>query len=92
MSSLKMKAGSRRLVPLNTPTPIQVRANSADTPVEVQLERRRLRVTEIQERWRIDDEWWGTPISRIYHRLVLIDGRILTVYRDLESEGWFIQR
>ena len=91
-SPLSTRGGSRRLVALNTPTPIQVRTDATDTPLEVQLGHHRVRVTEIQERWRIDDEWWRTPICRIYHRVVLNDGRILTVYRDLESGGWFIQR
>ena len=84
--------GSRRLVPLNTPSAIQVRSGAHDTPEQVLLDRRACRITEIQERWRIDDEWWRTPIRRVYHRVVLEDGRILTMYRDLDTERWFVQR
>jgi hypothetical protein len=55
-------------------------------------------VASVQDRWRLDDEWWRErPISRLYHALVLEDGTLLTVYHDLshdEEEGpaWFEQR
>ena len=42
--------------------------------------------------WQVDDEWWRNPISRRYARLVLEDGRIVTVYRDLTSRRWYLQR
>ena len=84
--------GSRRLVPLNTPSAIQVRCSAHETPFRVYLDRRAHTVDTIQESWRIDDEWWRTPIRRVYHRIVLDDGRIVTVYRDLETERWYLQR
>jgi hypothetical protein len=50
-------------------------------------------VARIQDRWRIDDEWWRSePISRLYHDLVLEDGARLTVYHDLVTDAWFEQR
>jgi len=39
----------------------------------------------------VDEEWWREPISRRYARLALDDGRIVTVYLDLLSQGWYLQ-
>jgi hypothetical protein len=50
-------------------------------------------VSAIQDRWRLDDEWWRErPISRLYHTLVLEDGSLLVVYRDLVAAEWYVQR
>jgi hypothetical protein len=50
-------------------------------------------VAAVQDRWRIDDEWWReTAISRMYWSLQLEGGRVLTVYRDLIGGGWWLQR
>ena len=44
------------------------------------------------ETWRIDDGWWRQrPVSRLYYRLALEDGRTVTVYRDLVSGGCWRQ-
>jgi hypothetical protein len=37
------------------------------------------RVESVQERWRIDDEWWRESISREYRSVVLDDGRVNTL-------------
>ena len=50
------------------------------------------RVATVRERWRIDDEWWRRPISRAYYAVVLDDGRVLTLYRDLAENAWYAQR
>ena len=46
----------------------------------------------VRERWRIDDEWWRSPISREYLAVVLDDGRVLTLYRDLADDRWYAQK
>ncbi|MCA1597307.1 MAG: hypothetical protein LC772_12910 [Chloroflexi bacterium] len=50
-----------------------------------------LEVTAIRDRWRVDDEWWRQPISRLYFQLVLGDGRCDTLYQDLLTEEWYRQ-
>jgi len=38
---------------------------------------------EITEIWRIAEEWWRPhPIQRTYYRLVLANGRPLTIFHD----------
>jgi hypothetical protein len=56
-------------------------------------------VEAVQDRWRIDDEWWReTAISRMYYELRLEGERVLTVYRELagpagaKDGGWWLQR
>ena len=67
-------------------------ADAEGRPVAVTLRSRRLCVAEVQDVWRIDDEWWRErPVSRVYWQLALEDGRVITVYRDLVSGRWAIQ-
>lgn len=85
--------GRPTLRPLGAPTSIRVRTDRTGTPLEIRLTGRGRggRVTSLQETWRIDDEWWRTPISRLYHRIVLENGRVMTIYRDLVEGGWYTQ-
>jgi len=74
--------------PVNEPHGIIVTTTAAGEPASVQQRR----VVEIQDRWRIDDEWWRErPISRLYHVLLVEGGFRLTVYLDLLSGEWFEQ-
>ena len=59
----------------------------ADLPLEQMLDK----VAAIQDRWRIDDEWWRAPISRLYYQLLLEGGLLLTVFCDLRAGGWYLQ-
>jgi hypothetical protein len=50
-------------------------------------------VTAVQDRWRIDDEWWReAPLSRMYYQLQLDGERVVTVYEDLVGGTWCLQR
>jgi hypothetical protein len=84
--------------PLNAPVCIAVRVDPAGEPRAIGLpgpwdRRRPIPVMRVAERWRIDEGWWGpNPLSRLYYRLVLADGRLVTVYRDLDDGTWWAQR
>ena len=81
--------GPGRVRSLNRPRPLRVEAGDDGRPVAVHLPIGRCAVEAVLERWRIDDEWWRQrPVSRLYYRLALADGRVVTVYRDLASGGW----
>ncbi len=94
-----------RLRPLGLPSSIQVRTDREGYPVEVHLpgqrgtgsprrggSRHRIEtVASIYEIWRIDDEWWRQPISRLYHQVVLESGKMMTLYRDLIDGSWYAQ-
>ena len=96
----------RGLRPLGLPRPLRVRTNERDDPAEVILpgegpravrrprggEGRTLVVEQVEEVWRIAEEWWReAPIARTYYRLVVDGGRQLTVFRDLEDGRWYTQ-
>jgi hypothetical protein len=83
-TTLKLRA-------LNEPRAARVYADGNGIPLAVIQGRRKLRVEVVRETWRIDDEWWRRPISRIYHTVVLEDGRSMTLYQDLAQGGWFMQ-
>jgi hypothetical protein len=48
-------------------------------------------VREIQDIWRIDDEWWREPVRRFYYRVLLSNGHLCTIYQDQVQEQWFMQ-
>jgi len=66
-----------------------VEADESGEPQAVVLGRERLAVAVVQDRWRIDDEWWRErSVSRLYFSLLLEDGRVVTIYRDLVTGRW----
>lgn len=82
-----------KLKPLGQPRPVTVRTEEHGKPVYVRLPGKPARrVAVVRERWRIDDEWWREKISREYWAVVLDDGRMLTFYRDLSDEAWYVQK
>ena len=84
--------GPGRARQLNRPRPLRVGAGGDGRPVAVHLPIGRCAVEQVLEVWRIDDEWWRPqPVSRLYYRLALEGGRVVTVYRDLVRTAWFSQ-
>lgn len=87
--SIRLRAGSAQGRPLNRPRPVRVEAGEDGAPIAVWLLGRRCPVQAVLEVWRIDDEWWRQrPVSRVYYRLLLEEGRTVTLYRDLMSQRW----
>lgn len=88
-------SGTPRLRALNEPRPLRVRTDDTGRPVAVALPDSTRRgdhsVEVVRESWRIDDEWWRRPISRLYHDVILEGGRLVTLYRDLVDGGWYAQ-
>ncbi len=85
------RGSGSRLRPLATPQPIRVRADPHHHPLALWSDRRWVRVEAVREAWRIDDEWWRTPVSREYRVVVLATGRVETIYRDRTTSIWYRQ-
>lgn len=82
-----------RLRPLAGPVRIPVRPAADGAPATVVFEGEERAITAVQDRWRIDDEWWReTPVTRMYYQLQLDGGRVITLYRDLDGGTWWLQR
>lgn len=76
---------------LNEAHPVEVRTDPQGFPVSLKRDQGSpRRVLTVRERWRIDDEWWRDPIRREYHTLVLEDGGLVQVYRDLRENRWHL--
>jgi hypothetical protein len=77
--------------PVNTPEPLRVEVDAAGLPAAVRLKRRQA-VISIEDKWRIDDEWWRAgAISRLYYNVLLASGQRLVLYKDLISGEWYSQ-
>ncbi len=74
---------------VNEPVPIEM---DAGDPVRLLIKERWFVIHQWRDRWRIDDEWWrGEEISRMYFRVLLEDGREITIFRDLVDKRWYLQ-
>lgn len=84
------RAGEFRV--LNQPVAIEACGQRPDGAPRVVVERgRQVLVAEVHDTWLIEDEWWRKPVRRLYFRLLLANGVIRTVYRDLTEDQWYAQ-
>ena len=84
---------ARTLRRLNTPRPVEVRADADGIPRALLHNSRWLQVDEVLDRYRTDDRWWtAEPVSRTYYELLLEDGRAMTVFHDDIGGAWHEQR
>ncbi len=70
------------------PLPVIVVKNK---PACVVLKRKRQKIREIVNIWRVDDTWWQNPVARMYYAIELESGSRITVFQDLLSGGWYRQ-
>jgi hypothetical protein len=84
---------THRLRPLAGPRPLHVETGDGGHPCAAEIEGVLRDVASVQDRWRIDDEWWReTPVARMYYQLQLEGDRVVTVYQDLSGGTWWMQR
>ena len=80
------------LRPINRPIPIQIKESSQHVPTSMLHNRSWARILDIEDRWRIDDEWWREqPISRVYFQILLENGQRVTIFHDLFQNEWLQQ-
>jgi hypothetical protein len=74
--------------PVNLPQTVRVEEDSAGLPVAIRMQWRQV-VTAIEDRWRIDDEWWRSePVTRLYFVALFASGRRLIIFKDLNNGQW----
>jgi hypothetical protein len=77
--------------PVNAPAALQVEEDASGFPLAVKGKRRQV-INSIEDRWRLDDEWWrAEPVSRLYYNVLLASGQRLVLYKDLITGGWYEQ-
>lgn len=74
------------------PRPIQVTTDPSGQPLALVWPDRIRGVTAIYEAWRERRRWWSLPIERDYFRLETCDGEVRTLFRDLRSGEWMLER
>jgi hypothetical protein len=72
------------------PEPIEVVAPQG-LPKAVTYRKRLLQVKEVLNTWRIDDEWWRVPVSRLYYMVEFTNGSRFTMFHDLVTGTWYHQ-
>jgi len=84
-----LRAGAFK--PLNMPEKVLVEEGGTGMPQAVRAKCRQ-RIESVEDRWRLDDEWWRIePVSRIYYTVRLASGQKLVIYKDLISGTWYRQ-
>lgn len=75
---------------LNEPRPIRVTVRGG-RPVALHDAHGQHRVSQIQDMWIIEDEWWRHEINRQYYSLLLDTGTLRTVFHDRIADTWHEQ-
>ena len=76
---------------VNVPEQVQVEEDASVCPRAVRMPRRQV-VAAIDDRWRIDDEWWRRePVSRLYYAVLLASEQRLVLYKNLTNDCWYRQ-
>jgi hypothetical protein len=79
------------IIRLNMPERVQVREDIYGLPTEIRTKIQQS-VVAIEDKWRIDDEWWRIePVSRVYYSVVLSSGQKMMVYKNLVANCWYRQ-
>ena len=93
VKNTRKKARSDTFRAINKPIPVSVMCNRQGLPKSIKLNGRWINVLSIEDRWRIDDEWWrDQPINRMYFSCNLYGEVIITFYHDLTNQLWYLQR
>jgi hypothetical protein len=80
-------------IKLNTPEPIRVKEDHSNSPLMVKTTSRLVGIRAIDDKWRLDDEWWrSAPVSRLYYAVLLVSGQRLVIYKDLIANCWYRQK
>ncbi len=77
-------------ISLNQPEPLAVQEDSTGLPLMLKSPRQKVR--SVEDRWRIDDEWWrAEAVSRAYYAVILASGQKMVLYKDLVKGTWYRQ-
>lgn len=71
---------------------VDVRIDASGRPAAIRTGSVWGRVAEVVNTWRVETDWWRTPVGRDYVRCLLVDGECIDLYRDLETGVWHRER
>ena len=70
----------------------EVRVDGDGMPVALRAASGWRRVQEVVSTWRVETDWWRTPVRRDYVRCLLDDGDCVEVFRELDDGTWHWSR
>lgn len=73
-------------------TPIEVTASPLGQPLQFRWRAQTHQVDAITRHWRVNIDWWQSPIWRDYYKLTTVTGLLVVIYHDLHQDAWFLQR
>src|SRR5438270_297400 len=85
-----LEAGMTEL--LAPPRPVRVRLDAQGVPTHLESAAGWQSVTRVLNRWPIDCDWWRSPISREYWRLLIDEDLALECYCDRALAQWLVER
>lgn len=52
------------------------------------------RLAQVQQRWRVDTDWWSAEgrVRRAYWAVTTTSGLLCVIYQDLERNVWFLAK
>ncbi len=89
-SKLETRNGEAVTASPYEPERVEVAAQEG-RPFVVRIKKRPVLVRDVVNMWRIDEEWWRRPVSRLYFQLEMDNGARITVFRDLLGGSWYRQ-
>ena len=72
--------------------PISVLLNNDALPVRFTWQGRSHRIAQVQQRWRVDADWWRPEgrVQRAYLAVITTSGLLCVIYQDLATGAWFL--
>ena len=78
-------------IKLNPPGQIRIQEAASGLPIAMRTPERHS-IVAIEDRWRIDDEWWRSEsVSRLYYAVITDSGQRIVIYKDLIQNRWYKQ-
>ena len=75
-----------------TPEKIEIETDAKGDPVSFEQNGRRQKIVAVNERWRLEDCWWGDEEKRCYYRVQTSRGSVFDIYHELVSDRWYLDR
>jgi len=73
-----------------TLSPTKVQEDAEQRPVAVTLYGVSVPIESIDERWEDEEFWWrDNPVVRVTYQVTLVDGRQLTIFKNMLTGGWY---
>ena len=72
--------------------PLVVQADDDNTPLSFLWLDKQGHIHSIENRWRIEKDWWHEPIARDYFFVVVDDSYLATIFYDRIQQTWHFQR